>query len=82
MTIDERLEALAVRHEALAQSVEMLLASQREHRDEWEKYRKETEILHRDMMQALARLLNVSQVHNERLNEHEKRIGRLEDEQQ
>jgi len=30
MTIDERLEALVVRHEALGQSVELLVASQRE----------------------------------------------------
>jgi hypothetical protein len=30
MTIDERIEALARRHEALSQSVELLLASQRE----------------------------------------------------
>ena len=37
MTIDERLERLAERHEALIQSVELLQVMQRDNEERWEK---------------------------------------------
>jgi hypothetical protein len=62
MTIDERLERLAERHEALTQSVEMVALENKE-RD-----RRQAEI-----MEGLASLVHVAEI-------HEHRIERLEDE--
>ncbi len=53
MNIDERLEALATRHEALSQTVEIIAAM---HRD--------NERLLAEMMLAIARLANTSQTYN------------------
>ena len=60
MTIDERLEKLTERHEALTQTVELMAAENKE-RD-----RRLVEI-----MEGVARLLHVAQI-------HEQRISRLE----
>lgn len=62
MTIDERLERLAERHEALTQSVELMAVENRE-RD-----RRMGEI-----MEAIARLAHVAEI-------HEHQLGRLEGE--
>ena len=56
MTIEERLEKLVERHEALAQSVELMSAENRE-RD-----RRMGEI-----MEAIARLVHVAEIHEQRL---------------
>ena len=98
MNIDERLEALTARHEALAQSVELLVGlhrdneqAQREHEQEREKAQKEREkaqkerdvrvdMLHADMMLAIARLANTAEAHNGQLADHEERIDQLEGE--
>lgn len=61
MTIDERLERLTERHEALTQTVELMTAENRE-RD-----KRLAEI-----MEAIARLVHVAEI-------HEQRIERLED---
>ena len=61
MTIDERLERLAERHEALTQTVELMAAENRE-RD-----RRLAE-----MMEGVARLLHVAEI-------HERRSERLEE---
>jgi hypothetical protein len=52
VTIDERLERLTERHEALTQTVELMAAENRE-RD-----RRMTEI-----KEAIARLLHIAQIH-------------------
>ncbi len=67
MNIDQRLEALTARHEALSQTVEIIAAM---HRD--------NERLMAEMMLAIARLANTGQAHNAQLDEHETRIHRLE----
>ncbi|MGH9723069.1 MAG: hypothetical protein ACRD8O_22895 [Bryobacteraceae bacterium] len=64
MTIDERLERLAERHEALTQSVELMAAENKE-RD-----RRMTEV-----MEAIARLLHVAEIHEQRLERLERRPG-------
>ncbi len=56
MTIDERLERLTDRHEALTQSVELLARTTHEHTHQI------TEI-----MEAAARLLHIAQIHEQRL---------------
>jgi hypothetical protein len=56
MTIDERIERLADRHEALTQSVEMLLQATREHGKQLE--------IDAEHIRALAR---VAEIHERRL---------------
>jgi prefoldin subunit 5 len=56
MTIDERLERLAERHEALTQTVELMAAENRE-RD-----KRMAEI-----MEAIARLVHVAEIHEHRI---------------
>jgi hypothetical protein len=56
MTIDERLEKLTERHEALTQSVELMAAENRE-RD-----RRMSEV-----MEGIARLLHVAEIHEHRI---------------
>jgi hypothetical protein len=57
MNIDERLEALTARHEALAQTVEIIAGMQREN----EKYIAET-------AQQIRALVRVAELHHERLS--------------
>ena len=57
MTIDERLERLTERHEALAQSLELMVLENRE-RD-----KRLAEI-----MEGIARLLHIAQIHESRLD--------------
>ena len=68
MTIDERLEKLAERHEALTQSVELMAAENRE-RDR----RVMDRMLAQDrrmgeVMEAIARLLHIAEIHEHRLD--------------
>ena len=56
MTIDERLEKLTGRHEALTQSVELMAAENRQ-RD-----RRMAEV-----MEGIARLLHVAEIHEQRI---------------
>ncbi len=56
MTIDERLDRLTERHEALTQTVEILARTTHEHT------RQIT-----DIMEAAARLLHIAQIHEQRL---------------
>jgi hypothetical protein len=60
MTLDERIERLAERDEAIAQSVELMVAENRQ-RD-----RRMAEI-----MEGIARLLHVAEIHEHRLTELE-----------
>jgi hypothetical protein len=55
MTIDERLDRLTERHEALTQSVELLAWTRPEHRQQI-----------REMMEASAHLLRIAQIHEKR----------------
>lgn len=67
MTLDERLERLAERHEALTQSVE-LMAMENRQRD-----RRMGEI-----MEGIARLLHVAEIHEQRLDQHDDRLDNLQ----
>ena len=68
MTIDERLERLTERHEALTQSVESLHATAKLH---------DRQI--GEIMEAAARLLHIAELHQHRLDSHENRLDNLED---
>jgi hypothetical protein len=56
MTIDERLDRLTERHEALTQTVEILARTTHEHSQQIS-----------DIMEAAARLLHIAQIHEQRL---------------
>jgi hypothetical protein len=68
MTIDERLERLTERHEALTQTVELIVS---EHRaliaENRERDRRMGEV-----MEAIARLLHVAEIHENRIDRLEK----------
>jgi hypothetical protein len=72
MTVDERLERLVARHEALSQSVELLTRDVHEMRAEMAEQAKKTNALITDMAVGIARLLNVAEI-------HERRLSRLEE---
>jgi archaellum component FlaC len=67
MNIDERLERLTERHEALTQSVEMLAADNRQMAEE----NKQRDRRMGEVMEGIARLLHVAEIHEHRLSELE-----------
>ena len=67
MTLDERLERLTERHEALTQSVELMAIENRQ-RD-----RRLGEI-----MEGIASLLHVAEIHEHRLDRHDDRLDNLQ----
>jgi len=66
MTIDERLERLTERHEALTQSVELMAAENRL-RDK----------RLGEIMEGIARLVHVAEIHEQRLDDHDDRLDKL-----
>lgn len=67
MNIDERLDRLAQRHEALAQSVEMMLASQREQAAEHNRRFKELTSLVDRVVGTVERLAEIAANHERRI---------------
>ena len=66
MTLDERLERLTERHEALTQTVELMAIENRQ-RD-----RRLGEI-----MEGIASLLHIAEIHEQRLDQHDNRLDNL-----
>ena len=66
MTLDERLERLTERHEALTQTVELMAIENRQ-RD-----RRLGEI-----MEGIASLLHIAEIHEQRLDRHDDRLDNL-----
>ena len=73
MTIDERLERLTARHEALTESVELLRASMEAAHEQFREENRQRDRRMTEIMEAIARLLHVAEI-------HEQRIERLEGE--
>ena len=67
MTIDERLEALTERHEALTQTVEIIAGMQRATEAE----NKQRDRRMGEVMEGIARLLHVAEIHEQRLDDLE-----------
>jgi len=67
MTIDERLERLTERHEALTQSVELMAIENRQ-RDK----------RMGEIMEGIASLLHVAEIREQRLDHHEERLDNLQ----
>jgi hypothetical protein len=82
MTIDERLEKLAERHEALAQSVELWIAENRERDRKWEERQakwEERQVKSEERHEALAQSVELLVAENrERDRKWEDRQGKLE----
>ena len=74
MNIDERLDKLTERHEALTQTVELLAADMRD----VVAAQKENERILGQLMQGIARLLFIAEVHDKRLDGHDGRLEKLE----
>ena len=70
MTLDERLERLTERHEALTQTVE-LMAARMEDRD------KRLDGILTQMAEGITRLMHVAEIHEQRLDRHEDRLDNL-----
>lgn len=75
MTIDERLDRLVERHEALAQTVQ-LIASMQVGSEKKLEILTERSIQLTDTVNKLARIVGI---HEDTIEDHEGRIGRLED---
>lgn len=71
MNIDERLEKLTERHEALTQTVELTVIENRERDAKWDKR-------FGFIGESLERLANIAQLHQHRLDSHEDRLDELE----
>jgi len=84
MTLDERLERLAERHEALTQTVELMVAENRQAAEKMAAENKQMamENRHRDrrlgeIMEGIASLLHVAEIHEQRLDRHDDRWDNL-----
>jgi len=66
MTIDERLEKLAERHEALAQTVELLAAQQEQFVAETRERDQRMGKMLEQIMEGMARLVYVAEIHEQR----------------
>lgn len=63
LTVDERLEKLTERHEALTQTVELMTADNRQTAAE----NKQRDRRLMEVMEGIARLLHVAEIHQERI---------------
>jgi len=87
MTLDERLERLTERHEALTQSVELIVAENRQAAENLAAMAAENKQLaaenkQRDrrlgeIMEGIASLLHVAEIHEQRLDRHDDRLDSL-----
>lgn len=67
MNIDDRLERLAERHEALAQTVELLVAENRKTAEE----NRQRDRRLGEIMEGIGRLLHVAEIHERRITQLE-----------
>lgn len=72
MTVDERIEQLAVRQEALAQSVELLVHSQREFVDQQRTFNSKNQELMAHMMESIDSLARIAHGHERRISDIER----------
>jgi regulator of replication initiation timing len=87
MNLDERLERLTERHEALTQSVELIVAENRQAAENLAAMAAENKQLaaenkQRDrrlgeIMEGIASLLHVAEIHEQRLDRHDDRLDSL-----
>ena len=85
MTLDERLERLTERHEALTQSVELIVAENRQAAEKMAAENKQLSAENRqrdrrlgEIMEGIASLLHVAEIHEQRLDRHDDRLDSLQ----
>ena len=71
MSIDERLEKLAERHEALAQTVELMAAENQQRLREMAARDKQIDKRFTEVIDGIARLLHVAEIHEHRITDLE-----------
>ena len=77
MTLDERLERLTGRHEALTQSVEFMVAENRQAAENMAAENKQRDRRLGEIMEGIASLLHVAEIHEQRLDRHDDRLDNL-----
>jgi hypothetical protein len=75
MTIDERLDRLTERHEALTQTVELIVHQQREWQERNERWWEKNQVLMADMLDSIHSLAQIAQAHERRLGDLERPRG-------
>ena len=78
MTLDERLERLTERHEALTQSVELIVAENRQAAENMAAENKQRDRRLGEIMEGIASLLHVAEIHEQRLDRHDERLDSLQ----
>jgi len=71
VSIDERLEKLAERHEALAQTVELMAAENQQRLREMAARDKQIDKRFTEVIDGIARLLHVAEIHEHRITDLE-----------
>ena len=77
MNLDERLERLAERHEALTQTVELIVAENRQAAEKMAAENKQRDRRLGEIMEGIASLLHVAEIHEHRLDQHDDRLDNL-----
>lgn len=75
MTIDERLERLTGRHEALTQTVELLARMQADHETEYRATMAKNQVIMANLMETVGTLAHIAELHDRRLTHVEQRVG-------
>ena len=71
MNIDERIEALTARHEALTMNLELLSRDREADKEESKRRWASNDKLMREIMEGTARLLHTAEIHEHRINQLE-----------
>src|SRR5664279_1633311 len=78
MTLDERLERLTERHEALTQTVELMALENRQAAERMVAENKQRDRRLGEIMEGIASLLHVAEIHEHRLDQHDERLDNLQ----
>ena len=68
MTIDERLDRLTERHEALTQTVELMAHMQREHEEQQKEHDEKNQRLMADVIESINSLARIAHAHEQRIS--------------
>lgn len=78
MSIDERIDRLTERHEALAQSIELMIIENRERDAKWDKRFDQLTTRLEHLMESVEKLSHIAELHQNRLDSHDDRLDKLE----
>jgi hypothetical protein len=72
VTVDERLERLTERHEALTQTVKLMIHEQRETRQQQLEWQEKNQILIAQVLESIESLARIAHVHERRIPDLER----------